>query len=277
MHPLLQTILLTVLAPAAVAGSCVLLASLAAPGRWRSALIAAGVGAAWCVGVWLTVRAPGWPPKQASDWHFLAVVLVAAATLVTPWWRGVSVWRPLGGFVFWAAAFALVVRRFLAGIWPAAGAWIWSLGTGALALLSAYAVGAVGHYVQAAVTLAGLVFFSVPASVVLTLAGAASLGHSAGIFASACGAAWLVSFLLRRQVDMYPVGWVAATVLGGILLQGVVFGGVRPASALLLAVAWPLAAAVAWLLRRGAGSWRVAFTVGALAACGCGAVWLQAR
>jgi hypothetical protein len=277
MHPLIQTILLTVLAPAAVAGLCGLLSSLAAPGRWRSGLIAAGVGAAWCVGVWLTVRAPAWPPKQASDWHFLAVVLAMTSALVTPWWRGTSPWRPFAGFVFFAAAFAMMTRRFLVGLWPGAGAWFWPLGSGALALASAYGVGAVGRYVQAAVTLAGLVVFAMPVSVVLTLAGAASLGHAAGVFASACGAAWLVAFMFRRQVDMHPTGWVAATVLGGLVLQGVVFGGVRPAAALLLALAWPLAAFVAWLLRRGAGSWRVAFTVGALAICGAGAVWLQTR
>ena len=277
MHPLIQTMLLTVLAPAAVAGFCVLLASLAAPGRWRSALMAAGIGLAWCVGVWLTVRAPDWPPKQASDWHFLSVTLATAATLVAPWWRGTSPWRPFAGLVFFGTTFALILRRFLTGLWPGAGAWWWPVGSGALALASAYGVGAVGHYVQAAVTLAGLVIFTVPVSVVLTLAGAASHGHAAGVFASACGAAWLVSFVLRRQVDLHPTGWVAATVLGGILLQGVVFGGARPGAALLLALAWPMTASVAWLLRRGAGSWRVAFTVGTLVVCGAGAVWLQVR
>lgn len=274
MHPLLQTILVTVLVPAAVAAFFVLVSALAAPGRWRSALVAGGLGAAWCTGVWLAVRAPRWPAVQAADWHFYAVVLAAGAVLVTPWWRGAAAPRAVAGWVFLAASFAVITHRFLSGLWPAAGAWLWPVGAAALALLAAFAVGAVGRRVQAAVTASSLMSFAVFCSAALVLGGSASLAHAAGIFAAACGAAWVVSWALRRQVDMLPAGFVAAVILGGLILQGVVYAQLRPSSALVLALAWPLAAGVGWFGRHGSGASRVFLCLGAIVVPGALAVWL---
>jgi len=274
MHPLLQTILVTVFAPAAVAGFFVLVSALAAPGRWRSALVACGLGVAWCTGVWLAVRAPRWPAVQATDWHFYAVVLAAGAVLVTPWWRGAAAPRAMAGWVFLSAVFAVMTHRFLAGLWPTAGAWLWPVGAGALALLAALAVGTVGRRVQAAVTASGLMSLAILSSAALVLGGSASLAHAAGIFAAASGAAWLVSWALRRQVDMLPAGFVAAVILGGLILQGVIYAQLRPASALLLALAWPLAAGVVWFGRHGSGASRVALCLGAIVVPGVLAVWL---
>lgn len=274
MHPLLQTILVTVLAPAAVAAFFVLVSALAAPGRWRSALVACGLGVAWCTGVWLAVRAPRWPAGQAADWQFYAVVLAAGAVLVTPWWRGAAAPRAVAGWVFLAAFFAVMTHRFLAGLWPAAGAWLWPVGGAALALLAAFAVGAVGRRVQAAVTTSGLMSFAVLCSAALVLGGSASLAHAAGSFAAACGAAWIVSWGLRRQVDMLPAGFVAAVIMGGLIMQGVIYAQLPPASALLLALAWPLAAGAAWLGRHGSGMSRVVLSLGTIVVLGVLAVWL---
>ncbi len=274
MHPLLQTGLLTVLGPAVVAVLFLLAASLAAPGRWRSALAAVGLCVAWGVVVWWLVRAPGWPPLQASDWHFYGVALAAVAVLITPWWRGLVVWRLLAGFVFFAVLSGLIIQGFTDGLWAGPKFWLGPAGVAVLAVLGAASVGTVGHFVQAAATFFLLMVFSLLCSVVLVLGGAASLGQGAIICAAACGGAGLVSLLIRRQVDLLPVGFVAATILGGLLLQGVVDGGLPGRAALVLALAWPVLAVVAWALRRGAGSWRVALTLLVLLLPGAAAVWL---
>jgi hypothetical protein len=274
MHPLLQTVLVTVLAPAAVAAGFVLLATVAAPGRWRSALVACGIGAAWCTGLWWAVRAPRWPALQAADWHFYAVAAASVVVLITPWWRGAAVGRWVGGFVFFAATFAVMLHRYLAGLWPAPSAWLWPIGGAGLALLFAAAVGASGRRVQAAVTLCGLMIFGVLSSGALVLGGSATLAHAAGIFAAGCGAAWVISLLLRRQVDLLPVAFMAAVILGGLLLQGVVYAQLRPVAALVLAAAWPLAATVAWLARHRSGTTRVALFLVALVLPAVWAVWL---
>lgn len=274
MHPLLQTISVTVLVPAAVAALLVLFSAVAAPGRWRSALVACGLGAAWCAGVWWAVRAPRWPAVQAADWHFYAVVLATAMVLITPWWRGAAAPRAIAGFVFLAVVFAVMTHRFLAGLWPAAGAWLWPAGCGLLALLAAYGIGVSGRRMQAAVTASGLMLFAVLCSAALVLGGSASLAHAAGIFAAASGAAWLVSLALRRQVDLLPTGWVAAVILGGLLLSGVAYAQLPLGAALLLGLTWPLAAVVTWLGRHGAGAFRVALFLGSILVPGALAVWL---
>jgi hypothetical protein len=274
MHPLLQTVLVTVLVPAAVAGAFVLVAAWTAPGRWRSALWGGGLGVAWCTGVWLAVRAPRWPAVQASDWHFFAVAVAAVVVMVTPWWRGRAVWRWWGGVLFFGVVFALILHRFLAALWPAPGAWLWPAGAAALAVVSAAAVGLAGRQVQAAATAAGLMSFGILSSAALVLGGSASLAHASGILAAACGAAWAVSLLLRRQVDMLPAGFVAATVFGGLLVQGVVYAQLRPVSALVLALTWPAAAVVAKLARHASGGWRTALFLGAVVAPAAIAVWL---
>jgi len=264
MHPLLQTGLVTVLAPAVVAALFLLAASVAPPGRWRSALAALGLAAGWGLGVWLAVRPPRWPPVQSSDWFFFGVALAAVLVVITPLWRGSSWPRVAGGLIFLAVVFGLVVQRYLAGQWPGPVFWLVPLAAAGLALLGVASAGSVGHSVQAAATFFLLMVFSVFVSVALTLAGSASYGHMAGILASACGAAWIVSLLLRRQVDLVPVGFVAGVILGGLLLQGIIFSNLPLRSALVLAAAWPATAVAAWLLRRGAGTWRVALTVVAL-------------
>lgn len=261
MHPLLQTMLLTVAVPAAVAGGFVLAASGMPPGRWRSGLVAAGLAVAWCAGSWLAVRAPRWPAQQASDWQFYAVAVAGVVVLLTPFADVRRAWRWLAGFVFFALFFALLLQRMLAGLWPEPGAFVWPLGLAALALINAGAVSRVGHSVQAAWTFFALIIFSSSAAALLALSGSASLGHSAGLLASACGGVWLVAALLRRQLEMGPTGFVAATIGAGLLAQGVLLSDLKPWAALLVACSWPAASMVSWLLRHRSGRVRAPLTV----------------
>lgn len=262
MHPLIEPILLTVLVPAGAAAIFLLVASVVAPGPWRGAVAACGLVVAWCLGVWLAVRVPRWPPLQASDWQFYGVLASGVLVLaVIPWWRGQTAGRALAGLIFFAVFLGLIVQRFLLGLWPGPGFWLWPAGAAALALLSTAAIGAIGHSVQAAATFFTLMLFSLFVSGALTLGGAASLGHAAGVSAAACGAAWLISLLLRRQVDLLPTGFVMATLLGGLILQGVIYANLSGRAALILAMILPMAAIVALVLRRGSGSWRAALTL----------------
>jgi hypothetical protein len=253
MHPLIQTMVLTVLLPAVAGGAFMLAAALVPPGRWRNTMAALGLAAGWGLGVWWTVRVPHWPPGQAADWQFYAVVAAAVLALITPAWRTPFRWQWLAGFVFYALFFALLLQRVLAGLWPEQGVWIWPAGLAALALLNATAVERVGHSVQAAWTLFGLTAFSVVVSAGLTLAGSMALGHAAGILASAAGAMWVVAWVWRRQFSLGAVAFVATLIVGGLLAQGVLLAGLKPAVALLWSAGWPAAAAVAWLLRHRSG------------------------
>jgi len=274
MHPLLQTVLVTVFVPAAVAAGFALVSTRVPPGRGRGAVLAWGLGAAWCAGLWLAVRAPRWPAVQASDWHFFAVAAASFAVLVTPWWRGGASRRWLAGFLFFAVFFAVMLHRYLAGLWPAPVAWLWPVGGALLAVVSAAAVGVSGRHVQAAATVAGVLFFAVLSSGALVMGGSASLAHASGILAAACGGGWVISLLLRRQVDMLPVGFVAAAICGGLLLQGVVYAQLPAWSALILALTWPAAAVVTWLARRIPGAWRVALFLVVVVVPSLAAVWL---
>ena len=261
MHPLIQTMLLTALVPSLVAGVFALTASWLPPGRWRSGVVAAGLAVAWCAGSWLAVRAPRWPAMQAADWQFYAVAAAGVIALITPFLDLKRAWSWLAGFVFFAVFFALLLQRMLAGLWPGPGALVWPLGLAALALINAGAVSRVGHSVQAAWTFFALLVFSVFSSALLTLSGAVSLGHSAGLLASACGAVWLVSWALRRQVEMGPTGFVAATIGVCLLTQGVVLSDLKPWTALLVASSWPAASMVSWLLRHRSGRVRASLTL----------------
>lgn len=277
MHPLIQTILLTVLVPATVAGCFALAASWLPPGRWRSGMVAAGLAAGWCAGSWLAVRVPRWPAMQAADWQFYAVAAAGVLALVGPIRNAARAWRWLAGFFFFAVFFALLLQRVLVGLWPGPGVLAWPLGLAAVSLLNAGAVERVGRSVQAAWTFFILVVFAVPLSALLTLSGAASIGHGVGLLASACGGSWLVAWGLRRQVDFGPVGFVVAVVLGGLIGQGVFFGGLGASSAGLAALAWPAATGSVWLVRQGSGKIRAGFATAVVAAFGGVALWLAAR
>lgn len=276
MHPLIHTIVPTVLVPVVVCGLSVLAAAVLPPGRWRGAVIGAGTAAAWCLGVWLAVRTPRWPPMQAADWQFYAVVIAGILALVFPW-GSTTVWqRGAAGFVFFAAFFVLLAHRFLVGLWPGLAAIAWPAGLAVLAVLNVWAVAGVARSVQAAATSCGIMIFSMLASAGLALGGAATLGHSAGILAAAAGAAWVVSWVWRRQMDSLPAAFAATVVLGGLLTQGVLFGGLNPVAALWFGAAWPAASLAARALRQGGGKLRVGFVMGVLAAC-CGAALWQLK
>jgi hypothetical protein len=277
MHPLIQTMVLTVLLPAVVGGAFMLAAALVSPGRWRNAMAALGLAAGWGLGVWWTVRVPHWPPGQAADWQFCAVAAAAMLALITPVWRTPFRWQWLAGFAFYALFFALLLQRILAGLWPGPGAWIWPAGLAALALLNAAAVERVGHSVQAAWTFFGLTAFSVVLSAGLMLAGSAALGHTAGIMAAACGAMWLVAWALRRQLGMGQAGFVVVVIAGGLLAQGVHLAGLKPVAALLFAVGWPAAALAAWVLRHGSGKVRAVVVILLLLAPSAAGLALLAR
>ena len=253
MHPLIQTMVLTVLLPAVFGGAFMLAAALVPPGRWRNAMAALGLAAGWGLGVWWTVRVPHWPPGQAADWQFYAVVTAAVLALITPAWRIPFRWQWLAGFVFYALFFILLLQRVLAGLWPGSGAWIWPAGLAALALLNAAAVERVGRSVQAAWTLFGLTAFSLVVSAGLTLAGSVALGHTAGILAATAGAMWVVAWVWRRQFSLGAVAFVATLIVGGLLAQGVLLAELNPAVALLWSASWPAAAVVAWLMRHRSG------------------------
>ena len=274
IHPLLQTILLTVLVPAAVAGLFAFVAAGLPPGRWRSGMLAFGLALAWCVGWWLTVRAPRWPAVEAADWQFFAVAITGLWAFLSPLQEAPRPWRWLAGFAFFAVLFGLLLQRVLTGLWPDLGALVWPLGLAALALVNIGAMARVGHSVQAAWTFFALMVFSVSASALLVLSGAASFGHGLGLMAAACGSIWLVSWCLRRQVDLAPVALVAVTIAGGLLVQGLFFAGLKAWPALLVALAWPAAAGAVWLLRQGSGTFRASFAVAVVAALGGGALWL---
>jgi hypothetical protein len=277
MHPLIQTMLLTALVPSLVAGFFALAASWVPPGRWRSGLVAAGLAVAWCAGSWLAVRAPRWPAMQAADWQFYAVASAGVIALITPFLNLKRAWSWLAGFVFFAVFFALLLQRMLAGLWPGPGALVWPLGLAALALINAGAVSRVGHSVQAAWTFFALLVFSVFSSALLTLSGAVSLGHSAGLLASACGGVWLVSWALRRQVDLGLAAFVSSIILGGLLVQGLFFGGLPWPAALVMGVAWPAAAVLSFLTRHGAGVWRAAVATVLIAVAGGVALLIAGR
>lgn len=277
IHPLLPNILLTALLPAAVAGFIAFVASWLPPGRWRSGFVALGLAIAWCAGSWLAVRVPRWPPAQAADWQFLAVALAGLLAFAAPLREAPRAWRWLASFFFFAVFFALLLQRILAGLWPGPGAMVWPLGLGALALANAGAVARVGHSVQAAWTFFALVLFTVLVSALLALAGAASLGHGIGLLASACGGMWLVSWGLRRQVDLGPAAFVVTLICGGLLVQGLFFAGLKAQATLVVGLAWPVASGVAWLLRHASGVIRAGAVTAVVAACGGAALWLATR
>jgi len=277
MHPLIQTMLLTALVPSLVAGVFALIASWVPPGRWRSGVVAAGLAVAWCAGSWLAVRAPRWPAMQAADWQFYAVAAAGVIALITPFLDLKRAWSWLAGFVFFAVFFALLLQRMLAGLWPGPGALVWPLGLAGLALINAGAVSRVGHSVQAAWTFFALLVFSLFSSALLTLSGAVSLGHSAGLLASACGAVWVVSCALRRLVDLGLAAFVSSIILGGLLVQGLFFGGLPWPAALVMGVAWPAAAVTCFLTRHGAGVWRAAVATVLIAVAGGVALLIAGR
>jgi hypothetical protein len=277
MHPLLQTILLTVLVPAMVAGCFALAASWLPPGRWRNGMVAAGLAAAWCAGSWLAVRVPRWPAMQAADWQFYAVAVAGAVASLTPVWGARRTWRWLAGFAFFLLFFMLLLQRVLAGLWPGPGAFVWPAGLAALALVNTGAASRVGHSVQAAWTFFALLVFSVLTSALLALSGAASLAHGAGLMALACGGIWLVSWALRRQMDLGPGAFVAVVILGGLLVQGLFLSGLKGQAALVVGLVWPAAAGLAWLLRHRTGAFRATLIVVSVAGfCGL-ALILMAR
>lgn len=273
MHPLLQTMLLTVLVPVAVGGVALLLASWASPGRWRDGLAAAGLAAAWCTGMVATVRWPQWPPLQAADWQYYGVVVAGVLALVSPWWK-----KPLGGR--WIAALVLASLFFvllLHRLWhPPMVLWGPVLLGGAV-LLNAIAVERVGRYIQATWTFFALTVFAVMVSSALMLGGSAMLGHAAGLLAAASGAMWVVSAIWRRQLGLAQTGFVVAILLGGLLAQGVLLSGMPRSVALLLSVAWWPAAVIAWLLRHGSGQVRaIIVTLLVLAPCIAALILLRA-
>lgn len=276
MHPLAEPALLTVLVPGGVTALCVLTASLLPPGRWRGSLVAAGTAAGWCLGIWLAVRTPRWPPAQAADWQFASVAAAGVAAVLLPFATIRTGWRFAGAALFFTLLFALVAWRFLAGLWPAPAAFAWPAGLALAATLNVWAIATAARSIQAAAAAFGLLVFSLLASAALALAGSAVLGHSFGILAAVAGAAWIVSWVLRRQLDPLPAAFVATTVYGGLLAQGLLFGGLPPSAAACLAAAWPTAAVVAALLRSARGHLRVVFVLVALAALAGGAVLLVA-
>ena len=269
MHPLGQTILLTVLVPATLAGCFALAASWLPPGRWRSGMVAAGLAAAWCAGSWLAVRVPRWPAMQAADWQFYAVAVAGTVASLTPVWGARRTWRWLAGFAFFSLFFLLLLQRVLAGLWPGPGAYVWPTGLAALALVNTGATSRVGRSVQAVWMFFSLLVFSVLTSALLAFSGAASLAHGAGLMASACGGIWLVSWVLRRQMDLGPGAFVAVVILSGVLVQGLFLSGLKGPPALMVGLAWPAAAGSAWLLRHRTGAFRVTLVVVSVAGvCG---------
>lgn len=274
MHPLIQTMLLAVLVSAATAGVCALVSVLVPPGRWRNGLVGFGLALAWCLAVALTIRTPRWPPMQAADWQFYAVVFAGAVCVAGPIWRMAAAWRALACVLACSVFFVLLGRRVLEGIWPAPEAWLLPAGFGVAAMVSMISIGHVARSVQAAWTFFAMTTFSVIVSGAAALAGAVSLGHAAGIFAAASGAAWIVSWVFRRQTGAEPAAFVAVVVLGGLLVQASLLGELPGISALVFAAAWPVAAIASLLLRHAPGPWRAGVTSGFLAAVALVAFWL---
>jgi hypothetical protein len=273
MHPLLQTMLLTVFVPSVIAGAVLLVASWFPPGRWRDGLTASGLAAAWCTGMIATVRWPQWPPLQAADWQFYGVLTVGALALVSPWWKQSLRGRWLAGLVLASLFFVLLLHR----LWhPPMLLWGPVLLGGGV-LLSAVAVERVGRYIQATWTFFALTVFAVMVSTALMLGGSAMLGHAAGLLAAASGAMWVVSAIWRRQLGLAQTGFVVAILLGGLLAQGVLLSSMPRSAALLLSVAWWLAAVIAWLLRHGSGQVRaIIVTLLVLAPCIAALILLRA-
>lgn len=276
MHPWVQVLVPTVLVPVAVCGVFFLAASIAPPGRWRGALTGAGLAAAWCAGVWFAVRVPRWPPLQAADWQFCAVAAAGLLALSFPAVSTTAKRGGLAGFAFFAVFFTLLAWRFLASLWPGWAAWAWPAGLAALAVSNVWGVACVGRSVQMAAASFAVMMSGVLVSAGLAMGGSVALGHSAGILAAAAGGAWVVSWLLRRQSDPVPAAFVITVVLGGLLAQGVLFGGLNPAAAAWFGGAWPAAALVSRLARHTSGQLRVGFILGTLAGC-CGAALWQVK
>lgn len=249
---MIQTMLLTVLVPAVIAGGWRLMVGWFSPGRWRDGLTAAGLAAAWCTGMVATVRWPQWPPSQAADWQFYGVLVAGFLALVSPWWKQPLRGRWLAGLVLSSLFFVLLLHR----LWhPPMLLWGPVL-LGVAVLLNAIAVERVGRYIQATWTFFVLTFFAVMVSTALMLGGSAVLGHAAGLLAAACGAMWVVSAIWRRQLGLAQTGFVVAILLGGLLAQSVLLSDMPRSAALLLTVAWWPAAVIAWLLRQGSGQVR---------------------
>jgi hypothetical protein len=182
-----------------------------------------------------------------------------------------------GGATFFTVLFALIAWRFLSGLWPAPAAFAWPAGLALAAILNVWAMAAAARSVQAAASAFGLLVFSLLACAALALAGSAVLGHSFGILAAVAGAAWIVSWILRRQLDPLPAAFVATTICGSLLAQGLLFGTLPPSAAACLAGAWPAAAAIAALLRPARGHLRVVFVLLTLIFLGGAAVLLAAN
>jgi hypothetical protein len=220
-----------------------------------------GVAAGWCLGVWLAVRAPHWPPAQAADWQFCAVAAAGLLAILRP---ASAAGRLAVGALFFAAFFTLLALRYLAGLWPAPAAIVWPGVLASAALLNVSALASVGRSVQAAATSFGVMAFSLVVSAALFLGGSVVLGHSAAILAAVAASTWLVFWILRRQIDGHPAALVVTTIAAGLLAQGVIFGDLPPTAALLFAAAWPAAAITAKILRHARGNVRVGFALAVL-------------
>lgn len=236
--------------------------------------VAVGAAAGWCLGIWLAVRTPRWPPGQAADWQFVAVAAAGLAAVILSFILTRPSLRLAVGTTFFALFFTLLTHRFLAGLWPGPGAFLWPAGLVGIALLNVWAIVSVARSVQAAATTFGLLLFTLFASAALALGGSAVLGHSFGVLASVAGAFWIISWALRRQIDALPAAFVVTAISGGLLAQGMLFGGLKPNAAALFAAAWPAASVTVQLLRHTPGNLRVGLFLFTLAVfCGAGLVF----
>ena len=145
MHPLIQTIVPTVLVPVAVCGVSVLAASVLPPGRWRGALVGAGAAAAWCG------RSPC-ARRGGRAGGGLAVLCRRDRRHSGPVFRqgSATIWRPRRGSSSSPVISCCSPARFLAGLAGHGGGLAGGLAL--LAVLNVWAVAGVARSVQAAAT-----------------------------------------------------------------------------------------------------------------------------
>ncbi len=265
MSELLPAALATVLWPAMAAGLLALVGSLLPPGHGRNACFALGLAAGWLLGQWLAVRPPRWPPVAGVDWQYGCFAAAIAPVLLPAWWNRSPARTAAWMLPASALSFLLIFLGLVRNTWTLPSAALWISGAAVWVSLTALSLPAVGRSLQAGWTLGLLLLFCAGTAALLVLGGAASFGHSAGVLAAAVGGMWVVALVLRRQVDLGAVGWLASLLWGGLVFQGHLFASLALVPLVLLGLAWPLAAVVAGLVRSLPGKARVGLVFSVLA------------
>ncbi len=198
------------------------------------------VGAGFASGYLALLGWPGFPPLDAVDWLLFLAPLLGVVGFADSFWRAPFQVQVLSVAVVVACGFLLLA-------WP-----VWSapeqtvatsllFAAAAVTALSIISIDMLAVRTSAARLGAVLLAVAVPASIVLFGSGSARLGMIGVMLAATQAGAIAAHIVLGRAGLGRGTVLVFGTLLGGLLLCGLLYGEVQPLDALLLAIAANLA------------------------------------